>query len=301
MNGVDHDWSNPATWTNEQIKSDFLNYAANQAASVPAGRPVALVRMHNEQDSQLGKSEEAAIYEAASREFIKRWRNAIGRGVSLTPVFIVPVPYGTANLTMAGVMRDAWKRMCADASLNCYMGTSNTTNVATWQSNGDYSHWDPDGSAWVGRRMAVRIAKWMHANGYSNRDLSTLPTLGPRYASCARVASSSTQVDVKIARDGGTDFTVPGNTPLARFFVMVNGVGQNPTAAARLDANTLRLTVGTPLPATGALTVDYGYELGLHDEWSNPGGAIYDNRHCSHRWKTGSPAVSVQHHACTTR
>ena len=127
--------------------------------------------------------------------------------------------------------------------------------------------------------MAIRIAKWMWSNGYSNRDLSSLPTLGPRFVSCSRVAGQSNKVDVQVQHDGGTDFTVPGNTPLARFWVTDNGAGQNPTAAARQDATTLRLTLGTPLSANGAITVDYAYELTPHDEYSNPGGAIYDNRH----------------------
>ena len=127
----------------------------------------------------------------------------------------------------------------------------------------------------------MRIAKWMHGNGYSARDLSSTPTLGPRFVSFARVAGAANRLDLIVGHDGGTDIAVPSNTQLDTYAVNDNGAGRKVTAAARQDANTVRVTLDGNLSAAGPVTVDYGKDLWFFDEASgqHPGGTITDNRH----------------------
>lgn len=284
LRGYDQDWGNPSTWLNNSLMTNFLNWSRNEADKIPAGRPIALIRMYTEYDSRnLTTQAERDVYEAASREFIKRWRDRIGRGAALTPVFLVPVPYYADGATTE-VMWAAWRSMCADPALNCYMGVGSTMDVSSREAaaNGgnDYlSHWDTDGSARVARRTAVRVAKWMHANGYSARDLTNLPTFGPRYASFARVAGAANRLDLVVAHDGGTDLTVPGNVRLDSLDVNDNGVHRGVVAIARQSPDTVRITLESDLSASGPITVDYGKNLWYFDEATNPGGTIYDNRH----------------------
>lgn len=286
LRGYDQDWGDPSAWPNNQLMTNFLNWAKNEAANVPAGRPIAMLRMHTEYESRnLTTDAERNVYEAMLREFIKRWRDAIGRGTALTPVFLAWVPY-YANGDTTSAMRTAWRNICADPNMNCCMAVGSTMDVGsrddtTNGGNGYLSHWDSDGSARVARRMAIRIGKWMHANGYSNRDLSGIPALGPRYVSFSRVSGAANKLDLKIAHDGGDDITVPGNTNLEPYTVNDNGTYRDVTAVARQDGSTVRLTLNGNLSASGPITVDYGKDLWFWDEVSvqHPGGTIYDNRH----------------------
>ena len=285
LRGYDQDWSNPSSWPNNDLMSNFLTWAKTEADKIPAGRPVALIRMHTENDSRLTKTEERAVYEKVEREFVKRWRDRLGRGAALTPVFYVSVPY-YSNGDMARTMSDAKRNICADASMNAYMGVGSTMDVGSREAaenggNNYFSHWDSDGSARIARRMAVRMAKWMWANGYSARDLSSIPTLGPRFVACRRVAGAPNQLDLLIEHDGGTDITVPANTNRDIYNVSDNGTGRSITAMSRQDASTIRLALDGNLSSGGPVTVDYGVDLWPFDEAQNqhPGGTVYDNRH----------------------
>ena len=50
-----------------------------------------VVAHQRDHESDRGDYADEAIYEALSREFVRRWRERLGRGTSLTLVFIVPV------------------------------------------------------------------------------------------------------------------------------------------------------------------------------------------------------------------
>lgn len=277
---IGHTLNDPTTWANTEYMDAFIDWSINLASFVPAGRPIMLIRMHNEYDSTLTDAGEISIYEAANREFIRRWRVGVGRTTALLPVFQVPVPYGNAQGAMTAAMRTAWHNQSQDNTQNFYLGVGSTLDA---EDRGDASHWTGEAAKRVARRMAIRMAKWLHVNGYSARALDSLPTFGPAFTSFARVAGAANRLDLKVTHDGGTDLIVPASPELDDFDVRDNNVPIAVTAAIRQDASTVRLTLASNLSPGGPITVDYGASL---NGYRGPDSQITDN------WHTLSKPVS---------
>jgi hypothetical protein len=271
---VGHTLTDPTTWGDTYINTGFLQFSAEVRDKIAANRPWLLVRMHDEYDSRLYNGSEVDVYPAANREFIRRWRASMGgRSTALLPVFLCPIAYSSATQPfMMAKIRDAWHGMTQDATANAYLAHGSHLDADSRDSG---SHWDWASAVRAGRRMAVRLAKWLWANGYSVNDLSWLPTMGPRISSFGRVSGASNQIDVTIIHNKGTDLVVPSAPNVGDFSVKENGTGVGVLAAARVDATTLRLTLARGLSAGSTLTLEYGRDL----NFSGGASQITDNWH----------------------
>lgn len=271
---VGHTLNDPSTWANADNGTSFYGYVASVKGDIAAGRPWLLMRMHDEDDSKLYDTGEIAVYEAANREFIKRYRDAMsGRATSLLPVFLGPISYTSSTRPqMMSAIRDAWHAQSQDATANTYHAYGSTLDA-----DGDGSHWDWASARRRAFHMAIRVAKWLWANGYAVNDLAWLPAMGPRIGSFGRVTSATNTLDLTIVHDKGTDIVVPGGANVGDFQITENGADVGVLTAARVDATTLRLTLNRYLSAGSTVTLQYGRDL----NFSGPASQITDNWHTS--------------------
>jgi hypothetical protein len=273
----------PASWRDGPPMLSFMRFSSRVARSVPADALVALLRMHDEYDSTFAREDERAVYEAAEREFIARWRSSMGgRPAALLPVFFVPVPFAMGNSAESyRAIRSARERQIADAAHNAHHGVFSTLDA---EHRGDGSHWTPEAANRVADRLAVRLARWLHDYGHSPNDLAWLPGQRPAIRSATRVGDGSA-VELAIGHDRGTDLVVPDRPNLDDYVVEQDG--PIPVRAlSRTSATTLRLALARRL-APGRATFDYG----LYQGYSGPDSQVTDNWHLSSdaRMRVGVP------------
>lgn len=272
---VGHDLTNPTTWANTGIMDAWLAFMAEVSAKTPADRPILVDDGHNEYDSHLNTTAEQSVYLAMRREFTVRSRAATNRSIAKVPFFFSVIAYDSGTReTMMGIQRDAWHTLTQDAAFNCYTGHGSCLDADHMPD--DYgSHWNWESAVRGARRRAVRFAKWAWANGNARNDLSWLPTLGPRVYSFARVASGTNQLDLVILHNKGTDLIVPSTPEFDDWRVMQNGTRVPVTGVARLNANTLRLTLASFLTSGSTVT----FEFGLATHFSGANSQVTDNWH----------------------
>ena len=255
---------NAATWGDGFHMAQMKKFMSTRQNQIAANRPWAMIRMHSEYDTTLTDSE-MQYYAAANRELINRWRSSMGgRAASLLPVFYV-APSFLMNVKDFALrkVREDWRADTRIAARNSYFGVGSTLDGDD-RDNSTVSHATADSYRRVAMRMAIRMARWMFENGYSNNDLSWLPTHGPRIIAVNRVSGFNNQLDWKIGHQKGTDIIVPADPKLNAFSVIDNGVYREPTALVRQSADTLRLTFGVGLNQTNAnVLCDYGLWTGF--------------------------------------
>lgn len=283
LDATGKDQSNPSTWVNTEKMNSFLRYSKAMADRFPS-RPCGMIRMHDETDSQYFGNAERTVYQAANREFIKRFRNYIGRTPAQSPVFQAVVPYGYSQGATAYAMRDAWQAQSQDATQHFYHAYSNAVDAV---DRGDYAHWTIESANRVAIRMGIRLSRWFYENGWTTRDLSWLPTFGPNLVSLVRVSGNTNAIDVNVAHDKGTDLIVPVTVNLSNFAFSRNGTAISVTSVTRQSATRLRLSLGSSLASGGTLALDYGVDLNYND----PSKVISDN------WSSITKPVQYQNFA----
>lgn len=282
--GSDDNWLNPdapgarradpASWGDGTHMRALRRYSQAQQGALPRDRPWLLIRMHSEHDSTLGEAEQSGLYDAANREFVRRWRAALGRPTPLLPVFFVPVPFAMNTQAGAlGAIRAAWNGMAGEPAQNAHLALGSSLDA---EDRGDGSHWSSAAADRVALRMAIRIARWLWENGYAANDLDWLPTLGPRIISAHRVAGQANRLDLRIGHDKGNDLVVPPRPDLKAFLVSDNGAARAVVAVQRQAPDRLRLDLDTALGGPAAqVLVDYG----LWTSYAGPSTQITDNWH----------------------
>lgn len=267
--------ADPSTWPNDDAMNSLKQFCTNNQGNLAANRPWILMRMHDEYDSTLSMQLERDTYEAANREFIKRWRSYMGgRPNNLLPVFQVFVPYGmNTRLDTAKAIRKAWRQEAADSAHAFYHGVGAVLDA---QHRGDNSHWTQDSATRVARRMAIRIARWLYDNGYSANDLSWLPDFGPRIIQALRVVGDNTKLDLVIAHNKANDIQIKGTGNPAAFIVVDGSTAVVVNSISRVAADKIRLSLASALAPSGVVTVDYGLmpdyaplENQITDNWSS--------------------------------
>lgn len=272
---VGHTLGDPTTWANTDIMTQFLAFCASKQGQIASNRPCILIRMHNEYDSRLSGTE-IAVYEAANKEFIRRYRAVMGaRSVALLPVFLCGVAYDSGtNETALRTIRNAWRNTALDAANNVFIGHGSALDAS---DRGDSSHWDVDAADRVSRRMSLRISRWLYDNGYTANDLSWLPRLGPTITGLARVTGQANKLDFLVTHDAlADDLVAPAGTPnYGDYVVTDNGVGVAVTALARQSATVIRATMAANISANGTVTLDYG----ARTPFNGPNSQFSDNWH----------------------
>ncbi len=133
-------------------------------------------------------------------------------------------------------IRDAQVDMSDNSPYNYGMSTIGFARA-------DSIHFDYTSLELLGIRQAQCIA---HAYGFAT------------YARNPRISGATLNgsiIDVRVIHDGGTDITP--TTGITGFAVLDNGTPATISSAARLNANTVRLTLASA--PTGPVTVRYGY------------------------------------------
>jgi len=270
LDPVGHTLSDPTTWANTDIMEGFLNFCRAKQGTIGATRPWMLIRMHNEYDSRLGS--EISVYEAANKEFIRRWRAVMGsRSVALLPVALCGVAYDSGtNGTALRTIRNAWRNLALDNSQNVFIGHGSALDAV---DRSDGSHWDVDSAMRVARRMAITSARRWYDNSYTANDLSWLPRLGPTITGMERVAGQTNRLDFIVTHDQGNDLIAPtGTQNFGDYVVTDNGTQVAVTALVRQSANTIRATMASAISTTGTVTLDYGARTpfnGPNSQWSD--------------------------------
>jgi hypothetical protein len=271
--------ADPASWGDGAHMRALRRYVQARRGDVPVGRPWLLIRMHSEYDGTLATAEEQALYGAANRELVARWRSAFARPAALLPLFLVPVPYAMRTREDAvAAIRASWDEMTRDPAQNAYLALGSTLDA---EDRGDGSHWTSAAADRVASRMAIRIARWLFERGYAANDLAWLPALGPRIAAARRVAGRADALDLLVGHDGGDDLVVPARPDLGQFVVRSGGDGGGRHVVrrvARRSPDTLRLDLDVPLPRAEEgkpVLVDYG----LWPSYSGPAAQVTDNWH----------------------
>jgi hypothetical protein len=254
-------WMNPngpdaSTWPLWDIGLECDNYVRTTIRGNVGDAPLAFLRIHSEYDGR--HTTDAVYYAAANRNFVARMREAAGLAARQMPVFYGQVPYAGPAALGNDAVRSAWAADIVDPAMNARYAWG-AANDGPYLS--DNVHMGIEACRQAHARMAFAYARWLHDNGYANNDLSSLPTAGPRVASFRR-GPAANQIDVMIQHDTGTDLVIPANVNLGAFSVSDPGLGSAPlaTAAQRVNATTLRLTLDKNLSSSAAIKLDYlGY------------------------------------------
>jgi hypothetical protein len=264
----------PAAWPLGPLGLECDTYLRNKIRDKVGEAPVALLRIHSEFDSRHD-SADAAFYAAANRNFVTRMREAAGLPAPQMPVFYGQVPY-SMGVKKSGInaLRKAWKEDVADPSFNARYawGSANDADPHT-----DGTHTGLEGCRQANARMALAFARWLHDNGYSHLDLSSLPTTGPQITEF-RSGPEAHQLEVTIRHDGGTDIVIPTDAYLRGFTIddpECTGEAPKVVGAERIDPTTLRLTLDKTISSSPAVTLDYLMGGGLN----GTGKLITDNYH----------------------
>lgn len=271
LDPVGHTLSDPTTWANTTIMEGFLNFCRAKQGTIGASRPWMLIRMHHEYDSRLSGSE-IAVYEAANKEFIRRWRAVMGsRSVALLPVALCVAGYDSGtNENALRTIRNGWRNLALDNTQNVFIGHGSALDATTRDAG---SHWDVDGAMRAARRMALTSARRWYDNGYTANDLSWLPRLGPTITGMARVAGQTNRLDFIVTHDKGTDLIAPtGDQNFGDYAVKDNGAAVAVTALARQSETVIRATMASAISADGTVTLDYGARTpfnGPNSQWSD--------------------------------
>jgi hypothetical protein len=272
--------ADPASWGDGMHMRALRRYVRARRDDVPADRPWLLIRMHSEYDGTLASAEEQALYGAANREFVARWRAAFGRPAALLPLFLVPVPYAMRTREGAlAAIRASWDAMIRDPAQNAHLALGSTLDA---EDRGDGSHWTSAAADRVALRMAIRIARWLWERGYAANDLAWLPGLGPRITAARRVPGRANGLDLLIAHDAGNDLVVPDRPDLGQFVVRSGGHGGRQHAVRRItrwSPDTLRLELDAPLPRADDDSEPVLVDYGLWPSYSGPSAQVTDNWH----------------------
>lgn len=278
MEPVGNTLTDPATWGNTDLMTQFLTFCGSKQNLVAQGRPTGLVMVWSEYPSKLNGTE-VAVYELALLEYIKRWRATKGtRSKTLTPVFLIGPAYDSGtNDNALKTIRNAWRNIASNAA-NCVFIINGSSLDA--DDRDDASHWDYPSSDRVANRSAIGLAHWAYDNGLvaAGRDLSYLPRLGPTIVSLARVSGQTNKLRAGIFYDDtlSDDMVAPTGTPdYGSFDVRDNGTRVNVTNITRVDGSTLEFTMASAISGNGVVTLDYGYRT----PFEGPGAQWTSNWH----------------------
>jgi hypothetical protein len=266
----------PSTWPTGTHGTALQHHVESAIKGhAPDGVPVVVLRFHSEYDSTKTGAE-AAVYAAANRRFVSLLRTWIGKPAAEVPVFLgMPAFVMNTKDEALTAIRDAWRTDIANATLGCHWMFGSAYDTT---DRGDLSHMDEAGDKVVGGRAALAVSRWLYDNGYSHRDLSWLPRLGPRIVQVKRVPGASDALDAVIQHDKGTDLVVPPNVELGVISVDDDGVSRDAVAITRVDATTLRIHLASALgPTDGKIRFDY-------TRWPAYNGA---GRLVTDNWRTG--------------
>ncbi|HTI02537.1 MAG TPA: hypothetical protein VL752_16425 [Acidisoma sp.] len=268
------DGSDPATWA---LGPDGLAVQAylTGTSAIPTAEDLAdiaaLVWPWTEQDSTAPYSQKT-LYAGTVKQLAALTRGMLGRTAANLPLLMWnAIPYETdAGVQM---VREAIADIAADTTQNLGifaaqtadsipLGASYDATTGAW-SGGDATHRDETDELAFGLRGAHTAARAALAAGFGDT-LTAIPTgmplSGPRIVQAN--VQSATQITVEIAHDQGTDILLPLQAAAGvGWAVMDGGSVASPgpivtaTAAARLDATHLALTLSQPLtqPAANCL------------------------------------------------
>lgn len=284
--------SDPSIWTLGPLGTECDSFLRAKIRGKVADDPVAFLRIHSEYDSR--HTGDAVHYAAANRNFVTKMRDAAGLSARQMPVFYGQVPY-SQGVTQTGMnaIRSAWRTDVADPSFNARYawGSANDTDPMPASQDPSRAHVSVEGCKQAHSRMALAVARWLYDNGYSNTDLSSLPTVGPQIASFRR-GPLPNQLDVFIQHESGTDLVIPEVPNLAVFTITDPGaVGGTPvvTGIDRASPTSLRLTLDKNLSASPAITLDHLRGNGLN----GPSSLVTDNYHLLEKPAHVSAAITA--------
>ena len=271
--------NNPATWA---YGANGRTFAATVAATSAADMVdlTYIAWMWSESDSLNFTYADKTVYEAAIRRAFQLIRATCGRTAAQLPVLMIDaMPFQPGPGCQ--MHREVSANIAADAAMNVsYMldlstdaiGLPDTVDTATGleAGPGDGAHSDnPTFQGWA-QRMALPIAAAvLLAEAARTSDLSTalpsgiVPRNGPRVVSAHY--EGSTSVLVTLTHNNGTDLRLPLRAALGiGWSVMDGGTETTPgaivlaTAAVRVDATHIRLTLASALTNAGTAHLYYG-------------------------------------------
>ena len=263
--------SNPATWGQNDLMDDAILMMTTKRQEISPNRPWLFVRMHSENDQrQIDTLEEQGIYGAANREFIRRFRNAAQRDAALMPVFYHYVAYNGSKVGK-GAITAAWDADVKNVAFNARWASGDEFNVSSFDGG---SHWDEASSTFHAGMLAISLAKYLHTSGYTQNDLSWLPTLGPHISAAKPVSGQPDAADLTITHDKGNDIIIPGGFDPARIECFNGSESRFGTSVTKLNATTLRVVFdGSIAGPAGVVTLRYSDDAESH----GLGTAITDN------------------------
>jgi len=253
--GATNYWVNDDDLANLQVGSIMQTCLDKIASEIAAGRKVGafLFAGHESEAGQVNTSAKRTSYTTCQKWVYDRVRAAVADAGQTAPPIISTVlgrrgdnPYD--NNEGVQFIKGFQRQFTVD-----YPWIFNMPEVHDIQTDGGAHLITPNlgANGWVqaAPRYGRKTAKVMGATVAGGVD-------GPRITGAVRQASSA-DVLVTIAHDGGTDFTP--TTDIQPFRYLVDGVLATVSAAVRVNATTVKVTLGA-VPASGGVErLQYGY------------------------------------------
>ena len=214
-------------------------YGKAVSRATGAGGVELAVWNQGETDGRLEISQ--AVYEADMRTLLSRLRTDLDN--ESLPIFLCQIGTHDTNIS-----NDAAYTEIRSAQHDLDDGKDFFLAATEMEfERQDTAHYTTAGLNEIGRRVANSILYYYGASDYYR---------GP-YIESADYADSTRQVvNVTIAHRGGSDISTQGE--ITGFSVLDNRTETAITSAVRLDANTIQLTLASPIAGSGSLRYLYG-------------------------------------------
>lgn len=228
---------------NESNHADPSNLYGNSVARARAAGGVELIIM-NQGEADATQLYSEATYMSAFTTLISHYREDL---YSTIPIFTGQL--GTRENTSA-TPTDASTSGIRSAQRNL----DNGTNIFMAATQMDIPrrvanvHYTTPGYETIGIRVANAIKYYFGDSSYYR---------GPEIISAEFANLEKDEVNVKISHRGGTDFT-PASGGITGFKVFNNGTEVTVNTAFRLNSDTIRLRLASPMTGTGTLRYLYG-------------------------------------------
>lgn len=272
-------WDNFAAWPFTTNGANIQAYATG----LPAGTKAeigAILAFHTEYETRgigLNTSwggDDPRVTERAWRRYMGALRANLGKTAADCPLLILCASaYGFGMDAGYRAVGEALLALVRDPSMNAHFVMEQGMDVV-WDADGPTNAYTAHGNAsdlaLYCRRMARGCARILGPLWAPNSFGRLRAGNGPRLVWAQQLDAST--IDVWVAHDGGSDFTLPAD-PIAGWRVEWQNIIATPSAVVRQDRKRIRLTL--PAPWAGAAALRVSYLVG--NTRLLPGDGIYDN------------------------
>ena len=276
-------------WVAGNLERSLLGYIAQDMTAAQRANPTAVFWLHSEYDSTI-QGLTAADWTAAVRADAALVRGALGQGASTVPyAFVSAHPYWGKDSAHQAI-REGMEILARDTGFNGHIAARaldldiDNDNYDGNGSTREYggSHISASDARLIAGRAAKAIAEAFAAHALPGSPVAqaggNIADEGPQVVAARITGTRTIEVDVRHDQASGfAGLDADAARGLGWSLRDAGGGSLWATGAAIVDADTLRLTFGSDLPAGGTLHYGYGYGRLASGNAPGQGNAIYDS------------------------